>query len=166
MIPRTTARRSFSRYGTIGRSSCWPIATTGSDDSAAQQRRRPRIDRWVPLTAPIGARVVETPDDGGYVRLADGTVWEVNLPDRPITDAWHAGDYVTVSRVAAAGDATTAGAEGGCRRGEASAAQRYQRGCSSIGLRNPRWTRRVQQEPLRAPQCSLADKPARAGEYE
>jgi hypothetical protein len=76
----------------------------GSDDGAAQQRRRPRIDRWVPLTAPIGARVVETPDDGGYVRLADGTVWEVNLPDRPITDAWHAGDYVTVSRVAAAGD--------------------------------------------------------------
>jgi hypothetical protein len=76
----------------------------GSDDVAAQQRRRPRIDRWLPLTAPIGARVVETPDDGGYVRLADGTVWEVHLPDRPTTETWRAGDYVTVSRGAAAGD--------------------------------------------------------------
>jgi nitronate monooxygenase len=53
----------------------------GSEDVAAQQRRRPRIARWLPLTAPIGARVVETPDYGGYVRLADGTVWEIHLPD-------------------------------------------------------------------------------------
>src|SRR5688500_14372827 len=40
----------------------------GGSDVEGQQRRRPRIDRWLtPLTAPIGARVAETPEDGGYV---------------------------------------------------------------------------------------------------
>ena len=75
------------------------------DDVTVQGRRRPRAKQWVaPMTAPPGARVSATPGDGSYVRLADGTVWEVYLPDRPTTVVWRNGDYVTVSRSAGAGD--------------------------------------------------------------
>ncbi|HEX6052603.1 MAG TPA: hypothetical protein VFZ21_25235 [Gemmatimonadaceae bacterium] len=67
------------------------------------QRRRPRgIVPEAPETAPIGARLVAAPDDGGVVRLADGTLWEISLPDRPTTDAWQVRDYVVVSPAPAA----------------------------------------------------------------
>ena len=75
------------------------------EDDVAVQRRRPRAQQRVaPMTAPPGARVSATPGDGAYVRLADGTVWEVYLPDRPTTVVWRNGDYVTVSRSAGVGD--------------------------------------------------------------
>ncbi len=34
--------------------------------------------------------------EGGTIRLADGTKWDVYLPDRPTVDRWHAGDVVVV----------------------------------------------------------------------
>jgi hypothetical protein len=53
---------------------------------------------WTPLsTIPPAARLVSTPDDGSFVRLADGTLWEVYVPDRTFTDEWQEGDYITVS---------------------------------------------------------------------
>ena len=83
------------------------FASSGDDGSAAEpdaessqpggRRYRDRV--WTPLvTVPPAARLVSTPEDGGFVRLADGTVWEVYPPDRTSTDAWHAGDYITVSQ--------------------------------------------------------------------
>lgn len=77
-------------------------------DASPRAGDQPGRGRWfrdrriiAPITAPPGARLVATPDDGSYVRLADGTLWDVYLPDRPDVDAWRRGDYVIVSRAAA-----------------------------------------------------------------
>ena len=80
---------------------------SASDDSGppeveegetAQGRIGPRPGMWLGQWAPPpGARVSATPEDGGYVRLADGTVWEVYTPDRTATVVWKPGDYVVVS---------------------------------------------------------------------
>jgi hypothetical protein len=67
---------------------------------AVAQLCRDRLE-LVPITAPLGARLVEAEDDRGYLRLADGTLWEIALPDRPVTDAWRGRDYVVVSRAPA-----------------------------------------------------------------
>jgi len=53
-------------------------------------------------TTPVGVRLSATRSGGGYVRLEDGSLWEVYLPDRPHTDTWRRGDYITVS-IAGAG---------------------------------------------------------------
>ena len=72
-------------------------SVTEAEDEALQQRGR-RYRDWTPLsTVPPAARLVSAPDDGSFVRLADGTLWEVYPPDRTSTDEWHPGDYVTVS---------------------------------------------------------------------
>lgn len=87
------------------------FASSDDDGSAAEPEAEPsqRGDRrydgrpWTPLsTIPPAARLVSIPDDGGFVRLADGTLWEVYPPDRTSTDAWNAGDYITVSLAPAA----------------------------------------------------------------
>lgn len=76
---------------------------SGADHAPVAQRARwPRgRRRLAPYTAPPGALLVATPEDGSYVRLADGTLWDVYLPDRTATDVWRAGDYIAVSRAAA-----------------------------------------------------------------
>ena len=77
-----------------------PIAaeTDGSDVAPLPSaQHEPRV---APLTAPPGARLISTPEDGTYVRLADGTLWEVYLPDRTSTVTWRRGDYVVVARAA------------------------------------------------------------------
>jgi hypothetical protein len=72
--------------------------TDGSDDAPLPSGQREL--RKAPLTAPPGTRLISTPDEGTYVRLADGTLWEVYLPDRTSTVTWRRGDYVVVSRAA------------------------------------------------------------------
>lgn len=47
-----------------------------------------------------GFRVVQILNDGASVVLDDGTVWEVNVRDRPTVDAWRIGDFVLVRRLA------------------------------------------------------------------
>jgi len=89
---RGTARTIFASSVDDG-----SMAEPGAEPSQGiGSRDRDRI--WTPLlTVPPAARLVSTPDDGSFVRLADGTLWEVYPPDRTSTDAWHAGDYITVS---------------------------------------------------------------------
>jgi hypothetical protein len=84
---------------TVFASSAEDASATEPDDETSQPRgRRYRDHVWTPLiTVPPAARLVSTPDDGSFVRLADGTLWEVYPPDRTSTDEWHPGDYVTVS---------------------------------------------------------------------
>lgn len=43
---------------------------------------------------PHVARVAEVRDGGRYIRLDDGTVWEVALEDRVRSDGWQPGDAV------------------------------------------------------------------------
>jgi hypothetical protein len=84
---------------TVFASAAEDASATEADGEALQQRGRRYPDHiWTPLiTVPPAARLVSTPDDGSFVRLADGTLWEVYPPDRTSTDEWHPGDYVTVS---------------------------------------------------------------------
>jgi len=41
-------------------------------------------------------RVTRVIDDGSHVVLADGTIWEVYLPDRPAVNTWRPGDLLVV----------------------------------------------------------------------
>lgn len=73
-----------------------------SEASAAPEQYGHR-GGWSPLsTLPPAARLVSTPDEGSFVRLADGTLWEVYTPDRTFTDEWQEGDYITVSQAPSA----------------------------------------------------------------
>jgi hypothetical protein len=81
-----------------------PIAAASSEESAPTEPATAPAESfhrgwgWTPLsTIPPAARLVSTPDDGSFVRLADGTLWEVYVPDRTFTDEWQEGDYITVS---------------------------------------------------------------------
>jgi hypothetical protein len=76
-------------------------ATVDKPREQPHTRRRLRSQPSFALTAPVGARLAATPKGGGFVRLSDGTLWEIYLPDRPATVTWRAGDYVAVSRAAA-----------------------------------------------------------------
>lgn len=78
------------------------VAASSTEESApneaatAPEQLRHR-GGWSTLsTLPPAARLVSTPDDGSFVRLADGTLWEVYVPDRTFTDEWQEGDYITV----------------------------------------------------------------------
>ena len=69
-----------------------PATQPAAQDTA---RRVPR-DTLLPRTAPLGARVDSATDGGRFVRLADGTRWEVHPQDRPGADAWQGGEFVEV----------------------------------------------------------------------
>jgi hypothetical protein len=43
-----------------------------------------------------GFRVSQVLGDGSRVALDDGTVWKIDLPDRPTVDTWRVGDFVLV----------------------------------------------------------------------
>ena len=78
------------------------IAASSTEESASSEApaapEQLRHHGWSPLsTLPPAARLVSTPDEGSFVRLADGTLWEVYAPDRTFTDEWQEGDYITVS---------------------------------------------------------------------
>jgi hypothetical protein len=76
-------------------------ASTERPQAVRRTWQRGSSRRDAPVTVPIGARLVAAPDDGGIVRLTDGTLWEISLPDRPTADAWRVRDYVAVSPAAA-----------------------------------------------------------------
>jgi len=83
------------------------IAASSTEESASSEApaapEQLRHHGWSPLsTLPPAARLVSTPDEGSFVRLADGTLWEVYAPDRTFTDEWQEGDYVTVSQAPSA----------------------------------------------------------------
>ncbi|HEX5073774.1 MAG TPA: hypothetical protein VFW03_11235 [Gemmatimonadaceae bacterium] len=81
----------------IAASSTEESAPTESANAPEQSGHRGGWGRSPLSTIPPAARLVSTPDDGSFVRLADGTLWEVYVPDRTFTDEWQEGDYITVS---------------------------------------------------------------------
>lgn len=97
----------LTRYSAEVRRGDAPAADIMETEASNERPRAVRRERQggrrtdVPVTVPIGARLVAAPDDGGFVRLADGTLWEISLPDRPTADAWRVRDYVAVSPAAA-----------------------------------------------------------------
>lgn len=88
-------------------------------DTAALAAAETRGDRHArgPRTVPLGARVANSADDGTVITLADGTMWEIYLPDRTATSGWHAGDFIIVRpQPAPVGDYGYALVNGAARR--------------------------------------------------
>jgi hypothetical protein len=50
-----------------------------------------------PLSVPYGSRIAAVKEGGTYIVLADGTIWEVYLPNRPTTKTWAVGDFLIVA---------------------------------------------------------------------
>jgi hypothetical protein len=71
-------------------------AQPAAQPAARDTTPRAALDTVLPRTAPLGARVDSTTDGGRFVRLADGTRWEVHPQDRPGADAWQSGQFVEV----------------------------------------------------------------------
>jgi hypothetical protein len=55
-----------------------------------------RIDRL-----PVGFSVTTVSEDGRYLTLDDGRIWEVEISDRATTGAWAAGDFLALRRISA-----------------------------------------------------------------
>lgn len=60
-----------------------------AQSEAERPRRRPLIP---------GERIARTSQDGTFIELRDGTVWEVYLSDRTSTAGWRAGDFLIVKK--------------------------------------------------------------------
>ena len=102
-LTRYSAELRANALATRGRS--WPerrglVDRAVGANQSATARSNPviaAVELSTSSTIPPAARLVSTPDDGSFVRLADGTLWEVYVPDRTFTDEWQEGDYITVS---------------------------------------------------------------------
>jgi hypothetical protein len=55
--------------------------------------------RYYRVVLPLGLYVQEVIEDGRYVMLEDGNVWEIRLPQRPVASSWRPGDFVQVKTV-------------------------------------------------------------------
>jgi hypothetical protein len=51
------------------------------------------------LRPPAGFDIQAVTEDGRYVTLQNGTVWEVEISDRATTGSWQAGDFVGIRRI-------------------------------------------------------------------
>jgi hypothetical protein len=51
------------------------------------------------VALPFGLSVKEVFDDGGYVMLEDGSVWEIRLNQRPVASSWRPGDFVRLKTI-------------------------------------------------------------------
>ena len=103
-LTRYSAELRANSFRQPGSAAARPVAATTEESAPSESASVPKRSGhhggwgWPPLaTTPPAARLVSTPDDGSFVRLADGTLWEVSVPDRTFTDEWQEGDYITVS---------------------------------------------------------------------
>jgi hypothetical protein len=51
------------------------------------------------LRPPAGFDIQAVTEDGRYVTLQNGTVWEVEISDRATTGSWQPGDFVGIHRI-------------------------------------------------------------------
>jgi hypothetical protein len=51
------------------------------------------------VVLPLGLTVREVTDDGSFVTLEDGSVWEIRLRQRPVASSWHPGDFVQLKTI-------------------------------------------------------------------
>ena len=100
----TPAQRSaldqwLARYTSmIERAASHGAAAAGSAGSGGNGGSQAAPDETYagPTAMPYGSRIAAVEDGGTTIVLTDGTVWEVNLPDRPSTTRWVKGDYIIV----------------------------------------------------------------------
>jgi hypothetical protein len=51
------------------------------------------------VALPLGLYVKEVFEDGRYVMLEDGSVWEIRLNQRPVASSWRQGDFVQLKTI-------------------------------------------------------------------
>ena len=51
------------------------------------------------VALPLGLTVREITDDGSFVTLEDGSVWEIRLRQRPVASSWRPGDFVQLKTI-------------------------------------------------------------------
>jgi len=79
------------------------------------------------VVLPLGLAIRQVTDDGGFVTLEDGSVWEIRLPQRPVASSWQPGDVVQLKTIWAPVDRfETLLAHGDTDRAEARLAGRKQ----------------------------------------
>ena len=79
------------------------------------------------VVLPLGMTVREVIDDGSFVTLEDGSVWEIRLSQRPVASSWRPGDFVRLKTIWAPADGfETLLAHGDTDRAEARLAGRKQ----------------------------------------
>ena len=93
----TAAVAQGARLGVSGGQSAAPIVVAPAQAVAGTGARRP----WV---VPPGARLSALERGGDFIRLEDGSRWQVNLQDRPRVAAWRTGQWITVRRVSSGTD--------------------------------------------------------------
>ncbi len=94
----------LARYTGIVERAASHGAQAGAPEAVAAGDPNGGVSYAGPPSAEYGSRITEVRDGGGYVKLADGTVWEVLLAKRPEADTWKVGDYLLVSARAVALD--------------------------------------------------------------
>jgi len=57
--------------------------------------------RCTPFPQPVGLYISAVEDDGRYLALEDGSLWEVEISDRATTASWQADQFVNLSWIAA-----------------------------------------------------------------
>jgi hypothetical protein len=67
-----------------------PVALTGC-----------AYDGYCPFPPPVGLYISGVEDDGRYLALEDGSLWEVEISDRATTASWTPDDFVNLSWIAA-----------------------------------------------------------------
>jgi hypothetical protein len=50
---------------------------------------------------PVGFGVESVSEDGRYITLEDGRIWEVEISDRATTGSWASGDFVGMYQISA-----------------------------------------------------------------
>jgi hypothetical protein len=122
MSAEERARTGVDRLGPDERAAleAWLARYTATVAAAARSLpEEPRVSTLPPFAGPVIGRalagqrvarhaglpgaveIADVLDDGTFIRLADGTMWEVYLPDRPYTVGWRRGDWVVVRRLSA-----------------------------------------------------------------
>lgn len=51
------------------------------------------------VSLPLGLTIREVTDDGSFVTLEDGSVWEIRLSQRPVASSWRPGDFVQLKTI-------------------------------------------------------------------
>jgi len=94
---RTALDQWLARYtAMIERAASHGAQAASAAGSGAGDQQAPDETYAGPTAMPYGSRIAAVEDGGTTIVLTDGTVWEVNLPDRPATTRWAKGDYVIV----------------------------------------------------------------------
>lgn len=68
-------------------------SSAGSSDAVGCGQRCYRV------ALPLGLYVRQVIEDGRYVMLEDGSVWEIRLSQRPVASSWRPGDFVQLKTI-------------------------------------------------------------------